>query len=391
MGRHTTSDAAPPLILHVIPGMMIGGIARAILETLGRADRGRFRFHVLSTDNRGHWADRLPAMGIPFTYQKPRPLTKPWRFVRFVDTIRRIRPALVHDHYRPSVIPVAHACWLLGGIPHVIHYHNGQGDYEERVPPLFLRMESRVTRAAAARIAVSRSAADANADALGIRRESVQVIYNGVAREQFGNTAPCDTLREWQMPPTRPLVVQVGRLIGFKGPTDFVAAAAKVLKEWPSSAGPRPAFLLVGDGPSRGECERLIDALGVRGDVVLAGFREDVPAILAAASVGVFASTGNEGLGQALMQYMASRVPIAATSLPSATEVLRDGVHALLSPPHEPDLLAANILQLLADLPTARALAERAEAEVLPMFDWGRTERECEELYARILRMPAAG
>ena len=161
-----------------------------------------------------------------------------------------------------------------------------------------------------------------------------------------------------------------------------------MLAEWPAAAGPKPAFVLVGDGPLRAECEQLAQGSRRGGDVVFAGYRNDVPQVLAAAAVGVFASTGNEGLGQVLMQYIASRVPIAATTIPSVTEVLRDGVHALLSPPGDPALLAANIVQLLADRETARALAARAEADVLPLFDWGGTQRECEELYARILGMP---
>jgi len=370
--------------------MRIGGIPRAILETIARADRARFRFHVLCTDREGEWGDALRAQGVPVKLQKPWPASRPWRMCRFVEEVRRLRPALVHIHNRPAVIPAAVACRLLGRIPYIIHYHNDLGDYETLAKPLYRDIERRLTLPAAAILSVSVSAADSNAASLRIPRGRIRVIYNGVSASSFRDAAPCDPHREWGISPGRPLVMQAGRLTGFKGPKDFIAAAAKVLSEWPVAAGAPPAFVLVGDGPDRAECERLVEAMGAQRDIILAGFREDMPAVLASAAVGVFASTGNEGLGQVLMQYIAARLSIAATTIPSVTEVLRDGVHALLSPPGDPALLAASIVQLLADRETARTLAARADAEVLPLFDWARTEHDQEELYAQILGPPPA-
>jgi glycosyltransferase involved in cell wall biosynthesis len=65
-----------------------------------------------------------------------------------------------------------------------------------------------------------------------------------------------------------------------------------------------------------------------------------------------------------LFEYMASGRPVVATSIPSVSEILRDGVNAILVPPDSPEALAAGIKRALGDPALAKALTERASSDV---------------------------
>jgi glycosyltransferase involved in cell wall biosynthesis len=66
-----------------------------------------------------------------------------------------------------------------------------------------------------------------------------------------------------------------------------------------------------------------------------------------------------------LFEYMASGRPVVATSIPSVSEILRDGVNAILVPPDSPEAIAAGIKRALGDPALAKALSERASSDAV--------------------------
>jgi GT2 family glycosyltransferase len=72
-----------------------------------------------------------------------------------------------------------------------------------------------------------------------------------------------------------------------------------------------------------------------------------------------------------LFEYMAARLPIVASDLPSTREVLSSGVNALLVPPNEPRALGEGIRKLLEDRSLAESLGQRAYEDVQE-FTWAR-------------------
>ncbi len=65
-----------------------------------------------------------------------------------------------------------------------------------------------------------------------------------------------------------------------------------------------------------------------------------------------------------LFEYMASGRPIVATSIPSVSEILTDGVNSVLVPPDSPEAIAAGIKRALEDPALASAVSERAASDV---------------------------
>jgi glycosyltransferase involved in cell wall biosynthesis len=365
--------------------MAIGGVQRGILATLARADRDRFDFHVLCTKKEGKWAADVRTLGVPLTFQKTLPPWDPYQILRLARVIRRIRPDLVHIHMAPMVIPVASACLLAGVRRYVIQWHsNYERFWNEQQNALLRAWERRLTLRAGAVLAVSRSAAQANAPIMGLAPEGVRVIPNGIERERFERAEPVDPRPQWGLQPGRPLVIHVARYLDSKRHEDFIEAAARVLGSWPQGPPP-PAFMIVGSGAEtyRRQYAELIARLDVTQDVILAGQCDDVPALLKSCQVGVLASE-NEGFGQVILEYLAAGLPVAAVAIPSVAELAPDGQAALLSPPRRPDLLAENIRRLLLEPGLGERLVAAGRA-ALDRYDWGAVARAYEAVYEMAL------
>lgn len=379
-----TSARAKPLILSVVSRMAVGGVQRVLLETLARADRERFDYAVLCTKKEGAWAGDVRALDIPLTLQKTLPPWSPLQILRLARAIRRINPDLIHIHMAPMVIPAASAARLAGVRRCVIEHHNFYDRHWSALNPLLFRWEKWLTRRADALISVSHSVAECSTQYLGLPEGRFTTVYNGIQAERFTDAEPHDPRPEWGLAPGTPLVLNVARYLNTKRIEDFIEAAAIVVRRW-NGAAPGPVFVVIGGGAQEyhEHYKQWIRKLEVKGSVILAGTREDVPAILSTAQVGVLTSE-MEGFGLVVLEYLAAGLPVVATDLGPIAELVRDDQEALLVPTRRPDRLADAIERLLRDRALAARLVENGQRR-LSLFDWESTARGYEQVYDRLL------
>jgi glycosyltransferase involved in cell wall biosynthesis len=88
-----------------------------------------------------------------------------------------------------------------------------------------------------------------------------------------------------------------------------------------------------------------------------------------------------------LFEYMAARIPIVASDLPSTREVLSSGVNALLVQPNDPRALGEGIRRLLEDRSLAEGLGQKAYEDVQE-FTW---ERRAQKISHFIQSLPREG
>ena len=172
----------------------------------------------------------------------------------------------------------------------------------------------------------------------GVRDERIRRVRNGIDLRPFDGAVP--SLRG---DGATLLVGLVGRLSWEKGVEFFLMAAARVLAEFP---GVR--FVVVGEGPDREKLERTIDELKIRDGVTMLGRRDDMPAVYASLDIMV-SSSRQEGLPMAILEGMASSLPLVASAVGEVPTVVEDGVTGLLVPAEDVERLAAGILELLRD------------------------------------------
>ncbi|MEU1083321.1 glycosyltransferase family 4 protein [Streptomyces sp. NPDC005908] len=148
----------------------------------------------------------------------------------------------------------------------------------------------------------------------------------------------------------RPLIIAVGSLERHRGYDDLLDAA----HAW-RLLDPVPLVVIAGEGPLHGELRRRIEdeELPVR----LAGPREDVPDLLAAADVAVLPSRREEARSPFAQEALHARVPLVATRVGGVPELVGDA--AELVPRGNARALADAVTRLLGDPGRRELLAER--------------------------------
>ena len=178
----------------------------------------------------------------------------------------------------------------------------------------------------------------------GVHEDKIHLVQNGIDLRPLDNALPSLHNSTSDHPP---IVGLIGRLANEKGVDIFLRAAARVLPELPSTK-----FIVVGEGPDREKLESLIDELKIRESVSMLGRRDDMPSVYASLEIMVSASR-QEGLPIAILEGMASRRPVIATSVGAVPTVVLDGRTGVLLPPEDTEALASEIAGLLRS-PTRR-------------------------------------
>ncbi len=206
--------------------------------------------------------------------------------------------------------------------------------------------------------AVSDEARDSLRSVYGIT--DAMTIPNGVDPRDFAGATPSLDL-------PHPIVGMVARLAPEKAPQDFLRMAAQI---------PEATFVVVGDGPLRADLEALAPS-----NVRFLGFREDMAEVYASLDVLVQPSL-REGMPMTILEAMAAGVPVVATRVGAAADVIDNGRTGMLVPPSDvPSLTAAVKSVLRGD----HGIGEAARQEVEKSFTVDVMARRYAEQYRLVL------
>jgi glycosyltransferase involved in cell wall biosynthesis len=219
--------------------------------------------------------------------------------------------------------------------------------------PRHVAVQRRLNRFLAGMISVSAAVARAVLDAEGFPLERIRVIWNGEDLQEF-RPGSSPLRRALGLPEGGLVLCCVASLSPVKDQATLLAAFARLRERHPEAC-----LLLVGEGPERARLEAAAAPLGW--SVRFLGHRADVADLLRACDVYVQTST-TEGFSNALVQAMATALPVVATRVGGNVELL-DGCGALVAP-GDPEAAAEALLALAADRDRRRALGLRGRRRV---------------------------
>ena len=213
----------------------------------------------------------------------------------------------------------------------------------------------------------------------GIPASKIHTIYEGMDLSIYPRRTPDETL-----PTLRPVVIgTIAHLSPEKGLKYLVEAASLI-----PNIEERMRFVIVGDGECLQELRELAERQRL-GDVFhFAGFHSNTSQLMKSFDIFALPSL-SEGLSSAILEAMASSLPVIATHVGGIPELVRDGENGLLVPPGDPAALAHAILRLVDNREESRRMGERGRDRMEERFTLERKISETEQLCSHLLKQSA--
>lgn len=347
----------PGPLIEVIYAPLVGG-SEMLAFTLAQYWRSRgvpVRICCLY-ETRGPLTELFERAGIPYDLMDFGDKSMSLRWLVLARYFRRWRPRAIHAHHIGSLINVLPPARLVGCHDIVYTEHSSQdivrAPWIRHAAPWMARFVTKIT-------CVSDTLRKFLQE-FGIPEDKMTTIYNGVDLARFHPPAPAEASPAAAAAGMR--IGAVGRLVEEKDYPNLLRALA-LLKQ----RGFKFEAQIVGDGPLEAMLKRLAQELDVADVVSFAGGRADIPEFLRSLDVYVLSSQ-REGLPIALLEAMASGLPIVATRVDAVPEALRHEVNGLLVPKADTEALAQALQRLLEDAALRRQLGMHALRDARALF-----------------------
>jgi glycosyltransferase involved in cell wall biosynthesis len=355
----TEQRAQTVLFVHGITE--IGGAERELLAMLDRLPQRGYRPIVVCQD-RGPLVVELERRGIE-TRMAPMP---PWRklfaypqragAVRALhDVIAAVRPVLIHVNDIWWVPQTRCAVEGLAPVPIVAHVRQEiepakAGRYELAQADLVFPVSRQIQR---------------SLEKGGVRPERLRTLYSGLDMTRVvDQKSGLDARRRFGIPAEAPVIGTVANLFERKGYEVMIEALPTIVK-----TSPAVHYLIVGSGDAAYEArlKAMAEALRLESRVHFAGFQQSVYPCLAAMDLYVHPAL-MEGFGIAVLEAMAMRKPVVATTTGGLPEIVQEGETGMLVPPGDSKALAKAVSSLLQDSARCRQFGEAGRARVAAHF-----------------------
>jgi glycosyltransferase involved in cell wall biosynthesis len=215
-----------------------------------------------------------------------------------------------------------------------------------------------------------------------INPRKIRTLYNGVDLGRFcGADHSADSVREeFCVPKDGILIGTVANFSEVKGYPYLLDAARRILCK-----NPFVWFLLVGGGPLIEETKRMAREIPGHERIVFSGFRTDIPRLIGAMDIFVFASV-LEGFPNVLLEAMAMGKPVVATETGGIPELISSGDEGILVPPGNGERLAEGVLSVLENPALGKRFAEKARGKIDSHFSIERMVDQYEQFYLSLFR-----
>lgn len=381
LSRSAADRRGPIRVLHFISTSYPTGYFRLIAR---HTDHDRFAMQVASLDQAGGLQEGLQELGIPtFSLDVRGRAGYPAAVMRLARRLRRERIDVLHTHLIDASL-VGLAAARVARTPLSIF----TGHHSHEVPLHQRRLLFEVDRFAARTLAdviisPSQEMRDTFVDLYRCPADMVEVIEHGIDLARFDPASTDSLAVRSELGLEGKLVFgAISKHFWVKNLEALVRAFAAIVDRQPEA---QLVILGIGDGSGLG---RLAAELGIASHVHVLAPRTDVPQVLAACDVFVHPALA-ESFGLAVVEAMAMSLPVVATPVGIARDVIEDGVSGVLIAGTGADAIETaltRVVEMRERWPQLGAEARRRALQFTPE----RWVRAHERLYERRLGLASA-
>lgn len=354
--------------MHILTSLDFGGVEKR-MEIIAEAIQSQTMHHCFCAIGQGGaTADRLVSLGAEVNCLLRKTSIPTFSSaVALYNHIRQIRPAVVHTHGAEANFHGLIAAWL-ARVPVRIGEEIGIPSHGTRARKIFAQVYRIAHRVVGISEAVTRWLIQSGE----VPTKKATRIYNPVALQQYSapGSGGAGVFR----------IGFVGRLEPVKNPIALLEALQLII-----NSGIIAELWLVGDGSERGKLEDYVRVHGLCDQVKMLGFQPNPSVAMRECDVYVQPSI-SEGFGLALVEAMGLGMPVIATAVGGAPEVIEHGRTGWLLEGATPEAIGEAIGHVARMTSVDREAVGRAAAEAVHgRFEPAAYLYEIESLYLQLL------
>lgn len=371
-----------PLIAHVVYHFGTGGMENGMVNLFNHLPPDRFRHVVICQCGFADFRHRITAQKVEFFDLGKREGHDYSWMPKLYKLFTQLKPDILHTRNLNALeAQFVGAAW---GIKGRVHGEHGRDMYDiDGTNWKYNLMRRAARRVVHQYIAVSRDLAGWLKDTVHVADDRLNQIYNGVDQAKFHprqGARPDLGLPDFFAGATC-VIGSVGRMAKVKDYPTLVRAFIQLCKQSANSAGLR--LVIVGDGPTRAECQKLVNDVGLSAQVHFAGDRSDTPDWLRTFDVFVLASLG-EGISNTILEAMASGLPIVATRVGGTPELIEEGISGLMWIPEDADTLTKILTDYAHDPARREREGKAARTRIENEFSWDKAAAAYQAIYEKL-------
>ena len=359
-------------ILFVTFSLDVGGLENLVLELARNLDRERFASSICTLQKGGKLQQEFERSGIPVYVIEKREGMDFFLPFKIYRLLKQKKIDIVHTN---NAVP-----WLYVGISvlfrrriRLIHTEHSHLPVEKE---LLIKAERLLSKLTFSIVADSANVAKFLSSRVNVPGRKLKTIYNGVNCKRLNiNINAQSKKREIGRGGSEQIVGIVGRLVLVKDHVNLLCAFKKVINEVS-----RVKLLIIGDGELKDYLVKYAHDLKITQKVKFLGNRFDVPDLLKTMDVFVISSL-SEGFSIALLEAIASGIPVVATNVGGNAEIIEHGVSGLLVPPKDPNEISKMIVSLLKNKEMAKKIGERGQRKVRADFSFEKMKEKYQSVY----------
>lgn len=362
----------------------MGGLENGVVNLINNMNSEKYRHAVVALTEITDFRNRVGRDDVVF-YALNKPAGHAfWLYPKLFRLFRKLRPAIVHTR-NLAALEVLVPAWA-AGVSVRIHGEHGRdvGDFDGNNAK-YQWMRRIYAPFVTHYLALSRDLALYLTEKVHISSKRITQVYNGVDAVRF---SPAESIKQSviQGSPFADrglwIVGTVGRMQTVKDQLTLTRAFIRALEIAPELKA-HLRLAMVGDGPLRVSCQKLLDSAGVAQLAWLPGARNDVAEIMRGLDCFVLPSLA-EGISNTILEAMACGLPVIATDVGGNADLVLSGVTGQIVPVGDVEAIARSLVQLATSPELAQEMGRAGRQRVLEKFSLEAMVGTYQGLYDRL-------
>lgn len=368
-------------IFYIIESLGSGGAERLLTYTLKNINKNNFSVIVVCLIKPLNFKEELENSGIDVVCLNAKNLHTFFHIIlRLYRLIIKKRPDIVHTHLYFANIYGRIAAKLAGVKSIIATLHNPDYTYENnggwkyKIRKIIDKYTGKVCNSCF--IAVSNFVKKDFEKQLGFR--NIKILHNCVDSSIF-NKSKGSARNEFGINRDDFVILNIGRLHSQKGQLCLIEAFNLVYK-----SNNRCRLIIIGKGLFENILKNKTEELNLEREIIFLENRKDIPEIMKISDMFVFPSN-YEGFGIALVEAMASGLPVVASKIDVLKEIIDDGMNGILVEKGNHIKLAETISSLINNVDFRHYLGRNAKEKAVKLFNPIEYTQRLESIYRELV------